>query len=285
MIPLQKPDFQILRWSKNLDSSSSNDKAKVLGAPLQKGLPLHKDLQRTYLARAEENNNTSKLRLKTRDEEIEKGREEDLKVKSSMPIEDEYNGYAVAYVAEREEPNTAITQVKALHKFEAKKDSHATIGVVQGTEHGCVEDSKGYVEEEDRRDVIHNSDEDGYVDTSETQSEDVVNQPSVADGMQETHKLCGCSKEACYHNTDKAECQMQNEDLRDTRASSSEEKSSKPRESDRRSEEDGYVDVSEEEPLGSADNCACESTGDDRHSGMDYDRQNFVREDTPKENS
>ena len=274
MIPLQKPDFQILRWSKK-DSSSSNDKAKVLGAPLQKGLSLHKDLQRTYLARAEENNNTRKLRLKTSDEE------EDLKVKSSMPIEDtleiEYNGYAVA---EREEPNTAITQVKALHK-----DSHATIGVTQGTEHGCMEDSKGYVEEEDRKDVIHNSDEDGYVDTSETQSEDVVNQPSVADGMQETHKRCGCSEEACYHNTDKAECQMQNEDLRDTRASSSEEKSSKPRESDRRSEEDGYVDVSEEEPLGSADNCACESTGDDRHSGMDYDRQNFVREDTPKENS
>ena len=66
MIPLQKPDFQILKWD-DKDSSSSDGKAKILGAPLQEGLPLHKDLQRTYLPRAEaqqkEKKDASKLKF------------------------------------------------------------------------------------------------------------------------------------------------------------------------------------------------------------------------------
>ena len=152
MIPLQKPDFQILKWD-DKDPSSSDGKAKILGVPLQEGLPLHKDLQRTYLPRAEAQQKGKKdaSKLKT-------------KVKSSMPMEDtlevDYNGYAVAlYVAETEEA-------------ESNNDSEVCVG---GGECG---------DQRDRLQRTINSNEDGYVDTSETQSEDIMNHPHAADGMQ-----------------------------------------------------------------------------------------------------
>jgi hypothetical protein len=49
MMPLQKPDFQILRWESE-DASSSAAEATILGAPLQDGFHLYKDLQKTYLS-------------------------------------------------------------------------------------------------------------------------------------------------------------------------------------------------------------------------------------------
>ena len=51
MIPLQKPDFQILKWSED-DFASSSAASRTLGAPLEAGLALHRDLQRTYLTAA-----------------------------------------------------------------------------------------------------------------------------------------------------------------------------------------------------------------------------------------
>jgi hypothetical protein len=48
MIPLQKPDFQILQWSSK-DVSSSSAEAMILGAPLQDSFSLYEDLQKAYL--------------------------------------------------------------------------------------------------------------------------------------------------------------------------------------------------------------------------------------------
>jgi hypothetical protein len=48
MIPLQKPDFQILQW-RSRDVSFSVCAAKILGAPLQDGFCLYEDLQKRYL--------------------------------------------------------------------------------------------------------------------------------------------------------------------------------------------------------------------------------------------
>ena len=45
MIPLQKPDFQILKWS----DKEGKGEALTLGAPLEKGHHLYRDLQREYL--------------------------------------------------------------------------------------------------------------------------------------------------------------------------------------------------------------------------------------------
>jgi hypothetical protein len=49
MMPLQKPDFQILRWESE-DASSSAAEATILGALLQDGFHLYEDLQKTYLS-------------------------------------------------------------------------------------------------------------------------------------------------------------------------------------------------------------------------------------------
>ena len=49
MVLLQKPDFQILKWSKE-DIKSSSTAAITLGSSLEAGLGLHKDLRRAYLA-------------------------------------------------------------------------------------------------------------------------------------------------------------------------------------------------------------------------------------------
>ena len=48
MVPIQKPDFQILKWSSE-EVNSYSERARTLGAPLDAGHQLHKDLQRTYL--------------------------------------------------------------------------------------------------------------------------------------------------------------------------------------------------------------------------------------------
>jgi hypothetical protein len=53
MTPLQKPDFQVLQWRCKDGSSSAYAEAKILGAPLQDGFRLYKDLQRTYLGTAD----------------------------------------------------------------------------------------------------------------------------------------------------------------------------------------------------------------------------------------
>ena len=48
MVPIQKPDFQILKWSSE-EVNSYSERARTLGAPLDVGHQLHRDLQRTYL--------------------------------------------------------------------------------------------------------------------------------------------------------------------------------------------------------------------------------------------
>ena len=48
MVPIQKPDFQILKWSSE-EVNSYSEHARTLGAPLDAGHQLHRDLQRTYL--------------------------------------------------------------------------------------------------------------------------------------------------------------------------------------------------------------------------------------------
>ena len=48
MVPIQKPDFQVLKWSSE-EVNSYSECARTLGAPLDAGLQLHRDLQRTYL--------------------------------------------------------------------------------------------------------------------------------------------------------------------------------------------------------------------------------------------
>ena len=48
MVPIQKPDFQILKWSSE-EVNSYSEQARTLGAPLDAGHQLHRDLQRTYL--------------------------------------------------------------------------------------------------------------------------------------------------------------------------------------------------------------------------------------------
>ena len=61
MIPLQKPDFQILQWSEQ-DKKSSSDVARTLGSSLEAGLSLHRDLQRSYLTAAKAQKNSKKQR-------------------------------------------------------------------------------------------------------------------------------------------------------------------------------------------------------------------------------
>ena len=48
MVPIQKPDFQILKWSSE-EVNSYSEQARTLGVPLEAGHQLHRDLQRTYL--------------------------------------------------------------------------------------------------------------------------------------------------------------------------------------------------------------------------------------------
>ena len=45
---LQQPDFKILKWSEN-DKAISSEKAMTLGAPIEEGASLFKDLQHTYM--------------------------------------------------------------------------------------------------------------------------------------------------------------------------------------------------------------------------------------------
>ena len=52
MTLLQKPDFQILKWSSE-ELKQFTQQSMVLGLPLDKGRCLHRDLQRRYLARNE----------------------------------------------------------------------------------------------------------------------------------------------------------------------------------------------------------------------------------------
>ena len=59
MIPLQMPDFQILKWG----GREGGSEALVLGADLEKGHSLYRDLQRKYF---------------TQRSDMEKGAEKDL---------------------------------------------------------------------------------------------------------------------------------------------------------------------------------------------------------------
>ena len=47
LIPLQKPDFQLLKWSSE-ELVSYSEEARTLGATLEAGHQLHKDLQTKY---------------------------------------------------------------------------------------------------------------------------------------------------------------------------------------------------------------------------------------------
>ena len=61
MIPLQKPDFQVLKWSEH-DTKSGSVFSRALGATLEAGLHLYRDLQRTYLTAAQEDKTTSEVK-------------------------------------------------------------------------------------------------------------------------------------------------------------------------------------------------------------------------------
>ena len=50
---LQRPDYQLLNWASD-DVSSNSEAAKTLGAPLDEGFSLYKDLQNTYIGPAAE---------------------------------------------------------------------------------------------------------------------------------------------------------------------------------------------------------------------------------------
>ena len=56
MIPLHKPDFQILKWS----DKEEEGEALTLGAPLEKGRHLYRDLQRMYLTQSQEESKDGK---------------------------------------------------------------------------------------------------------------------------------------------------------------------------------------------------------------------------------
>ena len=44
---LQKPDFQVLKWSRE-DWTTCSEEARTLGAALETGTQLHKDLQKMH---------------------------------------------------------------------------------------------------------------------------------------------------------------------------------------------------------------------------------------------
>ena len=69
MIPLQKPDFQVLKWSDN----EGEGEALTLGAPLAKGHHLHSDLQRKYLTQNQRASKDEKSRGETTAERKEGG--------------------------------------------------------------------------------------------------------------------------------------------------------------------------------------------------------------------
>ncbi len=47
---LQKPDYQVLKWSEEAGvHSCSSSEAKVIGATLEAGCHLHQDLQKAYI--------------------------------------------------------------------------------------------------------------------------------------------------------------------------------------------------------------------------------------------
>ena len=48
MVSLQHPDFQVLRWTQKDIDSFENENARVLGAPLEAGYCLYRDLQNKY---------------------------------------------------------------------------------------------------------------------------------------------------------------------------------------------------------------------------------------------
>ena len=51
VIELQHPDFEILEWSDE-DKALYSEKAMTLGAPIEEGANLFKDLQCTYLQKS-----------------------------------------------------------------------------------------------------------------------------------------------------------------------------------------------------------------------------------------
>jgi hypothetical protein len=147
MVPLQKPDFQILKWS----NTHVRSEAKTLGAPLQNGLSLHVDLQRTYLT-------TNEVpRLNTIKETVE------------QVYEKEVDGYAVEdAIEECKISDTVAVGVEAAQgeKPETQNKTAFTEAEGEGIEHKPEEG--GYVdaaESEENRICTSQEDEDGYVNT------------------------------------------------------------------------------------------------------------------------
>ena len=48
VVSLQQPDFQILKWAQEDIATFDDEKAGVLGSPLERGCGLYYDLQFTY---------------------------------------------------------------------------------------------------------------------------------------------------------------------------------------------------------------------------------------------
>ncbi len=100
MIPLQKPDFQVLNWSEQ-DTKSSSTAARTLGSALEAGLCLYKDLQRVYLAPAVSTAQSIKEDTKTSNDEKSGADEERQQVANGDGYEDD--GYEVTAKSNGEE--------------------------------------------------------------------------------------------------------------------------------------------------------------------------------------
>lgn len=155
-IPLQKPDFQILKWSN--EESRSSDEAKILGAPLQKGVSLYKDLQRTYFTNTEAN---QQKEVKLDQKHKCKAPNEDKDAQKMRKSSEEEDGYAMAETEEQFEHQSACAVEESSVMQEVKQSSGEDDGYV------VAEDSGN---EDDQLEVKHSSeDEDGYVVASDDQ--------------------------------------------------------------------------------------------------------------------
>lgn len=101
MIPLQKPDFQILKWSED-DIKSTSTAARLLASPLETGSCLHKDLQRIYLTAVKsqsKKNSSASDEMRATDTEGEKP----LAASNAIFDEDGYEPMTSGEVSSREE--------------------------------------------------------------------------------------------------------------------------------------------------------------------------------------
>lgn len=169
MVPLQKPDFQILQWSVE-DVSSSTDEAKILGAPLQKGIPLHKDLQRTYLTDAR-NHVKDELKIENVSHEEKDGMQQEGSTLQAKEVlhnnSEEEDGYVMADIPEAQDEDVEASSVEEVAKGMEKnfeEDGYVDVAEAQDGDHQTE------VETTEQETLHHSKEEDGYVDVYEDQN-------------------------------------------------------------------------------------------------------------------